>query len=209
DAASTNGQVVLVHTAAGAHNLIQGNTIVSRTSVYQLGLLLYSGGNTISDLVSGNTFQGNVTVSGVAPSLLYVSPGVKGLTIQGNTFSDTDLGTTAIWLNHDLSTTITGNTFILPGTTNDRAGSAGIEVYCAGAAIGQTTTVTIANNRFLNGLHVTGIDFVPGPAGSTLNAKVEGNDFHGTEVGVKISAGAGGAVWNIDLGGGSQGSRGG
>src|SRR5439155_3995641 len=45
---------------------------------------------------------------------------------------------------------------------------------------------------------------------STLNVKVEGNDFHFNQVGVDVPPGPGsGSVAGIDLGGGTLGSKGG
>jgi hypothetical protein len=75
-----------------------------------------------------------------------------------------------------------------------------------GGDAGTTTSATIGNNVVAATPNGTGLE-IDVNAG-TVNVSVQGNDFHGVSVGVKILAGAN-SVAGIDLGGGSQGSLGG
>jgi hypothetical protein len=197
---AANGQVILVNAAAGSNNLISGNTVVSNAPVNH-SLFNYTGPSATSDRVVNNTFMGN---SGFAGQPLFViGTGVNGLTVANNTFRDSDTGQTALSVNSNAQNlTLSGNTITLTGAS----GTVGISVL--GGGTGTMTSLTIANNQIDTGGNGTGLLFTPG-SGGTFTARAEGNDFHTNKIGVQFAAGGGGSVTGIDLGGGSQGSRGG
>jgi hypothetical protein len=198
-AANQFNDIVLVNPAAGSHNVITDNTIDYQDGSH-LTLLGYQGGAGITDLVAHNTF---IHEGGFPPGEMVLVQGIQGLTLQGNTFSSGNVDERGIYVDaSSQNIQILDNVISFPNS----GGSKGILVQ--GANAGATTSVVIANNHIQTGSLGIGIAFIAGAPGSTLTAKVEGNDFHGNQDGVEIGLGNGGPVSGIDLGGGSQGSRG-
>jgi hypothetical protein len=193
------GEVVRVNTADSSHNLISDNTIASDGTVSQ-NLLFYNGTHTVADQVLDNTFQGNTGASSF--SLLLVGNGVSGLTVRGNSFSDPNNNRTAITiLSGGQNNTIADNTITMTGAS----GTIGISLLAASTST--ATAVTIADNRINTSGNGTGIQFTTSTG--ALNARVEGNDFHFNNIGVLIyRSHTTDIASGIDMGGGSQGSRG-
>lgn len=194
------GEVVRVNTAQSSHNEIAGNIIVSDASVSH-NLLFYNGSHTVSDVVRNNTFQGNSGASSLA--LLQVGPGVSGLTIRGNSFSDADSNQTAInVLSGGQNNTLADNSISLTGAS----GTIGLSLMAA--ATSTATSATVSNNRIRTAGKGTGMQLTANTG--ALNVRVEGNDFHFNAIGVLITRShATDLASGIDLGGGSLGSRGG
>ncbi|CAN5418006.1 hypothetical protein BH10PLA2_BH10PLA2_27750 [soil metagenome] len=176
-----------VTTAAGASNLIQGNTFDNSLSNTQTPLILYTGVNSISDKILNNTFHKNA-----GPATILVNAAINGLTIQGNSFSadGMTIGISAVAGVSNLN--ILNNTIRVPGT--------GINVSASTGA----TSVVISDNEIATNNLGTGIS-LDGSGGATLNAKVQGNNLHNNKLGIRIAVGFTG----IDLGGGALGSLGG
>src|SRR5439155_25590034 len=145
------------------------------------------------DQVTNNTFLGN----DFSTPLLHVGAFVDSLTIRGNTFQDDDNNDTAIGVNATATNiNISNNRITLSGAS----GLTGITI---GGEGGGTTSATGALNEITtNGIGV-GLQITPGAGTSVLNAKVEGNDFHGNAIGVLVLPGSGGPVSGIALGGGA------
>ena len=192
-------EVVRVNAAAGSSNLISNNTISSDATVSE-NLLFYSGASTIGDQVVNNTFVGNTGAASLA--LLLVGPGVSGLTIRGNTFSDTNSNRTALTLlSGGQNTVIADNTITLTGA----AGTIGISLMASSTSA--VTSAIIADNRITTSGNGVGIQLTTNTG--ALNVRIEGNDFHFNAIGVLIDPShTTDSVTGIDLGGGSQGSRG-
>jgi hypothetical protein len=194
----SGGEIIRVNTVPGSSNLIENNLIASDATV-STNLLFYSGAATVSDQVVDNTFQGNVGASSFA--LLLVGAGVSGLNVHGNTFIDPNSNRTAITiLSGGQNNTIADNTITLTGAS----GTIGISLLASSAS---ATSVTIVDNRIDTSGNGTGIQLTTN-AGA-LNARVEGNDFHFNAIGVLITrTHSTDPATGIDLGGGTQGSRG-
>jgi hypothetical protein len=199
DAPNQSKSLVTVEPATGSHNLITDNQFVSINGS-PIVLLNYSGGAGTTDLVAHNSF-----VSDSSSSLFLVRNDTQGLTLQGNSFTDSDSTGTAIEVDPTVQNLrIVDNTISVP---NGGFFSDGILVD-AGLPTG-TSSMVIANNHIHTGGDGSGIEFTGEASTYTFVAKVEGNDLTGNGTGVLIDAGQGGSVAGIDLGGGAQGSLGG
>jgi hypothetical protein len=178
----------------GSSNVISGNTFLY-SGPLTTDLLDYTGSS--ADRIVNNTFQANTHY------LLRVNY-ANGLTIQGNTFLDSSPATVAITIaDHTQNTTLGDNTITLTAPS----GMLGIDVLSAVGVniVGNVISTSGLGTGLL--LHQTR---EPSPNGSgpviPLSVRVEGNDFRNNKVGVNISLLDSEPV---DLGGGSQGSRGG
>src|SRR5262249_37434477 len=74
---------------------------------------------------------------------------------------------------------------------------------------GASTSVTITNNALDGGATGIGINLSLTAVGEALTARIEGNDFFQDRIGVFIPSGSSNSVSGIDLGFGSQNSKGG
>jgi hypothetical protein len=180
--------------AAGSSNLISGNTFISNVAS-NAQLAYFNGTNaTVTDQVANNSFiANNVQLN----FMLVVQESVTGLTIRDNSFS----GQALIGIDQVGSTpqnlSILRNDIQLTG-----ASSTGITIT-GGIA---TTSGTISTNVINTKGNGTGLAIIVNAGAVNLN--VQGNEFQGNKIGVKIDAGAN-SITNIDLGGGNQNSLGG
>ncbi len=210
------GIMVLVDLANGDGS---GDSNVFSNDVFEMAspsangeyLLDYTSGGsptvpTPADQVVNNTFL-------AAPgqdlfAMFYDSGNASGLTVQGNTFSDSDTKTIGIELNHggDLatqSTNVIGNTLRLTGTS-----AVGISV--SGGAAGSTTSAVLLNNQISTSTGPnggTGLLLNAGSvAGAVVGVTAQGNDFHDNTIGVHatVQSFTSPAVFGADLGGGGQ-----
>jgi hypothetical protein len=201
---------------APTQNLISGNTFVSRASG---GLINYhvNAATSSSDQVVDDTFL-YLPAANLDSFAIAVDAGrpLNGLTFQGNTI--TEQGTNPA--SHAGILIACGDS----GTYNFRIVDNVISLHSSNASVnvggiglvggnsGSTVTATITGNRVQTGTTATGASYDAGlalePQAGVLDAIVQGNDFHGNGIGVLIYNG-GGSASGIDLGGGSQGSRGG
>jgi hypothetical protein len=193
----SGGQVVLVNAAAGANNLVSGNTIASSAAI-DSNLLLYVGVSTVADQVVHNTFLGN---PGFAQTPLVFVYGVSGLTFLGNRLQDPDSNQRGLELARGQNNTVGDNDITLTGAS----GTVGIRVVGDNSLA--TTSPTVAGNRIDTRGNGTGL-LIQTLAGS-VSAKVQGNDFRANKVGVRITTAATDLAGGIDLGGGASGSLGG
>jgi hypothetical protein len=196
---TNQADLLRVASPGSSHNRITDNQFVAFSGT-DITLLNYAGAGAGSDLVADNTFNGN---TGGSPLLRVTGPN-KGLTIQGNTFTDGDPLGTAIEVVPDVQNLrIVDNVLSLPLGNST---SAGIVVTAGNSFTG--SNMVIADNHISTGGQGIGIELSGQAPGIPFAAKVEDNDLHGNSVGVFIAAGNGGSVTGIDLGGGTQGSRG-
>jgi hypothetical protein len=196
---SSQADLLRVATPGSSHNRITDNQFVAFTGT-DITLLDYAGAAAGSDLVAHNTFNGN---TGGSP-LLQVTGSNKGLTIQGNTFTDGDPLGVAIEVVPDVhNLQILDNSISLPLGSSVSDGI----VVIAGNSLSSSNMI-IAHNHISTAGQGTGIELRGQAPGVTLAARVEDNDLQGNGVGVFIAAGKNGSVTGIDLGGGSQGSLG-
>jgi hypothetical protein len=183
----------------GSHNRITDNQFVATTGI-DITLLDYSGGTSTTDLVAHNSFTLNV---GFLP-LLHIEAGTDGLIVLGNTLTDYDPASTGIKVDPTVENLqIVDNVISLPKASFS---ARGILVMASQSIF--STTMVIANNHIQVAGGEEGIEFDCPSPGSTLIAKVEGNDLHGDGIGIFIGIGFGGSAAGIDLGGGAQGSMG-
>ena len=202
----------------GTSNRIDGNTfeVDAISNVGNAGdVIAYdasAGATTVTDVVSNNKFIGApgtgaskyndihvVLPSAVADTLI-------GLTIRNNQITNYDINHTVLGVLLDGPTqnaTVSQNSIFLSGPS-----SIGIDVH--GASTSSTTVVSaVISGNVLDAPSGFGLlIFSAFGAGVGLNVKVEGNDFHSSRTGVLI-ANSNGSVTGVDLGGGTQGSRGG
>jgi hypothetical protein len=195
---SQQSTLLTVDPAAGSHNHITDNQFVALTGT-NVGLLVYSGGVGGADVVAHNTFKDNT--GNIA--MLQVQNNAQGLTVQGNTFTSSSAEAIGIEVDPQVQNLqIVDNVISLSNPTF----ATGISVTAATAVT--STSMVIANNHIHTGGHGVGIQFEGEASGSTLVAKVEDNDLQGNQNGVFIDVGQGGSVAGIDMGGGTQGSKG-
>ena len=95
------------------------------------------------------------------------------------------------------------NTIKLSNNTLKTSG--GGDALYAGVKSSKLTSWTISNNTFSTNGQGDGLNLV---GGATLQAVVQGNNFSGNKVGVRVT-GDGTTAGTVDLGGGSLGSTGG
>jgi hypothetical protein len=205
--------LVLVTPAAGSHNQITVNTFVANAAVDTLLAYQASENAAITDQVTNNLFQGGpgsnvgtMLFVGVTLNNVASSP-IAGLTIEGNTFVDSDTDVTAIALNQTgIGTAVARNQINLTVASILNRGI----VLSAGSAA-STSSATVASNNINTAGAGTGLEIDLGTAAtSILNVKVEGNDFHSNRTGAAITApiGSTAPLGGIDLGLGSQSSLG-
>jgi hypothetical protein len=196
--------LIMINPAAGANELIDGNTFVTSAALNQT-LLQYTGASAISDRVSNNTFIGNPG-SFTAP-LMLVQGGVTGLTVTNNTFKDSNPSRIGFQVTAAVQNlTFSNNTVTLTGVPP--AGASGpVAVSILGGGTGVLTSANIVGNRLDTGGNGTGLQ-ISTSLGGVLSIKVEANDFRPNTIGVNIIGNAGGAVTGVDLGRGPAGSRG-
>jgi hypothetical protein len=189
-----------VQVVDGSHNLISGNTLQSLPPVPQ-SLLAYVGpANStpqIADRVVHNTFIGNGNSRDPLVQVFFGN--MHGLDVEANTFIEQGgLASALQFTSGDVQASIVNNDFHLSGVNS----------FCLEIGQGAANTASqflIAGNRFegLGGLLLS----MNGTG--AIKARVEGNDFHNTQIGVKVETDGGGDTSGIDLGGGNQGSLGG
>jgi hypothetical protein len=208
DAVSTAGNSPLMQVLVGngEHNLISGNTLKALAQ-QPASLLQYVSEAThvqIADRVVHNTFIGNG--SSTDPLFQFLG-NAHGLDIEANSFIDNTAGPVGLKFDAiDVQASIINNTFAL-GASADA--SLSIVTNIANAK----PSFLIAGNRFDAGNTDTGLKLVELGAGSAIQARVEGNDFHnlifGVVVATSFTPNNNNDTSGIDLGGGSQGSLGG
>jgi hypothetical protein len=159
----------------------------------------------VTDKISNNTF---VASQGADLAELFLDLAVcTGLTVQGNTFVETDTSrdsTAAIYLNPDptgvaASASIRNNVINMTGQTP-------IGIFITGAGTpGASNTFTINNNLISTGGTAnggTGLSINQGTAGDAVTVRAQGNDFHNNQIGIAVAYNATGPSPTIDLGGG-------
>jgi hypothetical protein len=160
----------------------------------------------VTDQLTGNTFFTSNT-GGILDATVAIDDqgSLSGLTIQDNTISEPSSDITAIKLSNDITGSFGFQNTQVIGNVINLAGGMGVRVDTGF----DSASVFIAGNQINAGTLGSGV-FFGFSDNSSLNAVVQGNDFHNDGVGVEIrglSATASAAV--IDLGGGSLGSLGG
>jgi hypothetical protein len=175
-------------------------TTLSQVNMGSFTLFIDSNGNTISDstlrnvvvksgaqanIFSGNTFN---IVAGNGPILDHADHTI----MDGNTINVTSASAVGLTVLNSAGIVITNNII------NTAAGGTGIVISVADA---QFTTVDIRDN-ILTATDGTGISLTKSGLGSTLQARLQGNDFRNNAIGVRIT-GDGASAGNIDLGGGN------
>jgi hypothetical protein len=175
-------------------------TTLSQVNMGAFTLFVDGDGNTISNSAlgnivirsgaSGNVFQGNTfnITTGNGPTLDHAN----GTVLNGNTFNVTSPSAIGLTIQNSNSVVITNNII----TTG--AGGTGMVVSVADA---QSTTVDIRDN-VMTTTDGTGIMLTKSGLSSTLQARLQGNDFRNNAIGVRI-IGDGVSAGNIDLGGGN------
>lgn len=143
--------------------------------------------------MSGNTFVGYGSVN----FALVVQEAVAGLIIQNNTFA----GNMSIAI--DQFNSAPHNLQILGNTVNITSNHPPVGVVLGGGSAGTTTSATVSDNVLNTGGRGSGLLLFVDTG--TLNVSIQGNDFHNSQVGIRIVAGSN-SIAGIDLGGGSQGS---
>jgi hypothetical protein len=202
-------------TSGGNNNVINGNTFAANglTSCFVDYNNSSSNSINVGDQVTNNTFLGHSEFLGMQPfsvTMIKVSGTgqVGGLTIAGNTFTDSGTGAipqAAIWLiAPGANTQVITNTIDLPVP-----GATGI-VVAGGISGTNTSSAAVIDNEIETGASSSGIAIDAGAgASNALDVMVQGNDLHNNGIGVEINATSGGPLGNVDLGGGTQGSLGG
>jgi hypothetical protein len=185
---------ISVTPGANAHNVFFGNRIETTLSH---GLMTYGAAiaTVTTDEVVGNTFVAN-PAGGGAVGMFAVTGKINGLVVRDNSFTDPDNAVVAIVVGNDNQNIIIERNTI--SFLND-VSVQGISIS-GGAAV---TSARVLNNRIDTAGN--GVALVLNPGVGAFNVEVEGNDFNHNKIGVQI---LGANVANIDLGGGSQGSRG-
>jgi hypothetical protein len=194
--ATTNQVVIEMTSSAGSHNLISNNFFTSSTAQHEI---LYVGSGLTSDIIRDNDFVGNEATSFDFNYMVFVSTGVDGLSIEGNSFRDPDALQGAITAElGDQYLSITDNTIDFSG-----AGGDGIDVFAG--PDGATTSVSIIGNTISAG---TGNGMILGTSSTgSFHALVQANDFLTGKAGILLFS-DGASMADIDLGGGAQGSLG-
>ncbi len=181
-------------TAHGAGSVFSQNTFTGSATFDQVGNV--HGG----DVIANNTFTGMV---GGLLTLI----NCLGTQISQNTFFDDDVGN-AIDLDNcgngdpTVPAIVADNSIALGDSTG------GVAIFVTQNGTG-FSSVRILNNSFNTGGMGTGMlmAMTDGDA-AHYSASVEGNDFHNNAIGILIT-GDGAHAGNIDMGGGSLGSKGG
>jgi hypothetical protein len=188
--------LVAVEPAAGSHNQVIDNHFLSETNT-NVTLLKYKGRADGADLVAHNSFTQKVGIG------IDVQPSTDGLTIQSNTFLDDDLFGTAINISPAKNQKIVDNSISVP---DGNASSCGIVLMPSQQAA--LSNLVIAVNHIHTNGKGTGIEVSGQQLGLKMAVRIEGNDLQDNGQGVLFFGAQGGAVTDVDLGGGTQGSRG-
>ena len=178
-----------------SHNIIAGNLIAVTNDETAID---YGPGGATADIIRDNTI---VQLGGTITTMLIISSGIDGLTIQHNLFGGAGSAGSGIFALAGIQhLSIFQNTFDFP---SDGVGEHALEFV--GGTDGLDTSVSIIGNTIQAGTG-TGINFALAATGS-FHALVQANDFLGAGIGVSIEPN-GFSLANIDLGGGTEGSEG-
>lgn len=187
--------VIHVFADTDSQNIISGNFFTSSISTH---FISYEGFDTTTDIVRDNTFVANAGPT--TSSMLVIGGGLDGLTIQRNSFRDSDSSAGAIEADYGvLNLKVLQNTIDLPGTVTGGA----IQVDSGDDE--QDTSFSIIANTIRAG-NGTGINLLASETG-TYTAIVQGNNFLAATIGISVGS-AGVSLDDVDLGGGTQGSLG-
>ncbi len=215
-----------IQTDGKDNNVCTGNTFEAIGQTESLVMFDMNITNNVAGIeqVTNNTFvanTGSATSQGAPNPRLFeltdnepsegTTPGnVADLTVDDNTFTDSDNAATAIYVDQEAQgAQIANNTINLTGF-----GGRGVVVQ-AGQQTGPSTTtsVNIIDNQINTGGVSMGGDGVAINAGAAasnvLDVMIEGNDFHNNQTGLLLVSTTSGSLANVDLGGGNQGSLGG
>lgn len=195
-ATAVSSTLVTVESAAGSHNRITDNHFISQTNA-NMTLLRLKGVANNADVVSHNSFTQKFGIS------IDVEPSTNGLTIQSNTFLNADPFATAINISPAPNQKIVDNDISDP---NGNASSAGIVLLPSQQ--GAQSNIVIAYNHIHSNGKGSGIEVSGQAPGLKMAVKIEGNDLQDNGAGVFFFSAQGGVMTDVDLGGGTQGSRG-
>ncbi|HEV3079110.1 MAG TPA: hypothetical protein VGY66_05000 [Gemmataceae bacterium] len=201
---STSGNYVskcLIYTLIenGVSSIFTQNTITHGASFN--GVQSSVGGTANNDQVSNNLFTKN---NGIADLQIF---GCDGTIVEGNVFYVEEASAIQIVNSGQATFTSSGaplgfcrveNNTITSLAGSERSG-AGITVN---TQIGSTNIYIINNSISTQG--GIGLSLAIAELGNSSSALIQGNDFHGNKVGLRI-VGGGPSAGNIDLGGGSIG----
>jgi hypothetical protein len=188
------------------------NITVENSTVSFLQMSIGSGN--ANDVITGNTFTGGAVINGdgagltadrvtdnkfIDSSFLYMINNGDSL-VSGNTFnvSQNQDPFVAITLVNCPSILLYNNTVTVSNADTD---TTALFLWDSGF-YHQSLTAFVENNVFNTAGRGVGLD-----TSGAVNAKVEGNDIRGNAIGVYLW-GDGSTVGDVDLGGGSLGSRG-
>ena len=193
DAAGGDG----IHAYAGSNS----TAVTFKQNVITLG----GGGDCIVAHTGGTstalTFTRNRLSSGTGGDGVFVQE--KGQSADTLTFTGNRVTTNTGGDGVSLVGTDKSNTILFSNNTLKTSG--GGDALYAGVKSSTLTSWTISNNSFSTNGQGDGLNLV---GGATLQALVQGNNFSGNKVGVRVT-GDGTTAGTVDLGGGSLGSTGG